>query len=444
MNAWRVLGAMGCLLATWAPGWAQTWELAEPVQPGDCLQIEIKMDLHGEMRLDQNGTTIPMSLKAEAVHAFPERIMVAGKDNQIDKTVRLYDRAQAKITVGQDVSQRKLRPERKLMVVQRTKEKHLVYSPSGPLYREELDLTSEQFDTLSVIGLLPGKAVKINETWKLPNPVVQALCSFEGLTEHKLEGKLLSVKDNVASIAISGTANGIDLGAQVKLTVDAVARYDVQAKHLTELEWKQKDDRDQGPVNPKTVVETTTVLKRQVIEQPTTLTDAALVSVPSGDTPPATMTQIDYGDGKGRFDLLHSRDWQMVSQTPEHLVLRLMDQGDFVAQATITPWTAAAEGQHLTATEFKGIMNATFGWEVEKELQAGEVPQPEGTKRWVYRFSAMGKLDGLPVLQNFYLIASPKGEQVVVVFTLNPKQADKLGARDLSLVGSLNVPSENK
>jgi len=444
MNAWRVLGAVGYLLATWAPGWGQTWELAEPVQAGDCFLVQLEMKLKGEMHLDQNGTKIPMPLEAEAVHAYPERIMVVGKDNLVDKTVRLYDKARAKITVGKDVSERKLRPERKLMVVQRTKEKHLVYSPSGALLRAELDLTSDQFDTLSVTGLLPGKAVKINDTWKLASPVVQALCGFEGLIEHKLEGKLLSVKDNVAVLSITGTASGIDLGAQVSLSVEAIAKYDVQGKHLTDLEWKQKDERKQGPVSPNTVVQTTTVLKRQAIEQPGTLSDAALVSVPPDDPPPPAMTLIDYGDAKGRYDLLHSRDWQLVGQTADHLVLRLMDQGDFVAQVTITPWTPAGEGQHLTAEEFKAVMNDTPGWEVEKELQASEVPQAEGTKRWVYRFSALGKLDDVAVLQNFYLIASPKGEQMVVVFTLSPKQADKLGARDLSLVGSLNVPSEEK
>jgi hypothetical protein len=432
------------LLAAGVPGWAQTCELAEPVQAGDCFQIQLNMKLKGEMRINQNGNPTPMPLEAEAVHAYPERAMVVGKDNLIDKTVRLYDQAQAKITVGKDSSERKLRPELKTVVVQRTKEKHLVYSPSGALFREELDLTSEQFDTLSVTGLLPGKAVQVNDTWKLASPVVQALCGFEGLTEHKLEGKLLSVKDNVAMISVTGTASGIDLGALVKLSVEATARFDVQGKHLTDLEWKQKDEREQGPVSPKTVVETTTVLKRQALEQqPATLTDAALVKVPSDDPPPVSMTQIEYHDGKGRFELLHGRDWQLVSQTAEHLVLRLMDRGDFVSQATITPWTPAAEGKHLTAAEFKSIMNDTPGWEMEQELQSAEVP-PEGGKSWVYRYSALGKLDGLAVLQNFYLVANKDGDQVVVAFTMTPKQADKLGARDLALVGSLEVPTKKK
>jgi hypothetical protein len=87
-------------------------------------------------------------------------------------------------------------------------------------------------------------------------------------------------------------------------------------------------------------------------------------------------------------------------------------------------------------------MAQTPGWEPEKELQASEVPVAEGL--WAYRLSVMGKLDGVAVLQNFFLVAAPGGEQVVVTITMTPKQADKLGARDLTLVGGLGVPAAKK
>ncbi len=48
------------------------------------------------------------------------------------------------------------------------------------------------------------------------------------------------------------------------------------------------------------------------------------------------------------------------------------------------------------------------------------------------------------MLQNFYLVAAPDGEQVVVAVTLTPKQAEKLGARDLALIGGIELPAANK
>jgi hypothetical protein len=82
------------------------------------------------------------------------------------------------------------------------------------------------------------------------------------------------------------------------------------------------------------------------------------------------------------------------------------------------------------------------GWEPEKELQAGEVPAENG--RWVYRYSTSGHTDGISAVQNCYLVATPEGEQMIVVFTMTPKQVDKLGARDLSLIGSLEIPASTK
>ena len=66
---------------------------------------------------------------------------------------------------------------------------------------------------------------------------------------------------------------------------------------------------------------------------------------------------------------------------------------------------------------------------------------PSEGGRWVYRISSLGTMDGVQVLQNFYLVAAPSGEQVVLAFTMTPKHAERLGTRDLSIAASLDFPS---
>ena len=177
---------------------------------------------------------------------------------------------------------------------------------------------------------------------------------------------------------------------------------------------------------------------RKVIELPAELNDVALVSVPRDATPAGPMVYLEYRDPKGRFNLIHPRDWHLTAFTGDHTVLRLLDRGDYVAQVTVTPWTKAKKGEHLTPEQFKTAMNGTSSWKPEKELQSGEIPAADG--KYVYRFSVQGQLDDVAVLQNFFLVAAPTGEQVVLTFTLPPKMADKLGARDLSMAASIEVP----
>jgi hypothetical protein len=103
---------------------------------------------------------------------------------------------------------------------------------------------------------------------------------------------------------------------------------------------------------------------------------------------------------------------------------------------TLTPWTKAEPGKHLSPEEFRQAMSETPGWQPEQEIQAGEVP---GNKdKYIYRISAVGQLEGSQVTQNFYLVVAPDGRQLVLVFTLTPKHVDRLGTKDLALVGGID------
>ena len=440
MLASRSLCALVSVLIAASAASAQTFTLAEDLKAGDCVRVRMDMRLEGEIRISRDGKQVPLSENATASHEFAERILIVDKAGLSEKSARRYATAKATITVGRDRSERALHAERGVVVAQHVKDQTVLYCPTTALSHEELEVL-EHLDTLALPGLLPEKAVKVEETWKIASTTVQSLCHFEGLTEQNLAGKLVEVKDDAAKITISGEASGIDLGAMVKSTIEATCRFDLKSKRLTRVEWKQKDEREQGPASPASMVHVTTTLQRAIIETPEALSDVALVSVPEGNAePPAHMTQVQLTDPKGRFDLTHSRDWTLVAQTDEHVILRLMERGDFVAQATITPWQPADKGKHMDPDKFREMMSQTPGWEMDKELQVGEVPAEGG--RWIYRVSALGQLDGSNVMQNFYLIAGPNGEQVVVVFTMTPKQAERLGSRDLSLAGSIDFPKK--
>lgn len=54
-----------------------------------------------------------------------------------------------------------------------------------------------------------------------------------------------------AHFRVMGKASGIDQGAQVKAVVEATGIFDFPSKTITELIWKQTEERDAGPVNPR-------------------------------------------------------------------------------------------------------------------------------------------------------------------------------------------------
>jgi hypothetical protein len=415
---------------------AQTYALTEAPQGGSYQHIQITTKLAGEIKLLQDGKTIRLKQSVSATHDFFERVLRAPGGNA-EKAARHYKTAQVTIAVADDRSERTLRPERSLLVAQRQGDRLMTYSPHGPLTREELDVT-EHLDTLALAGLLPGKDVSVGETWKLSNPVAAALCHLDALVSHDLNGKLEQVKEDVAQLTFTGSASGIEMGATVKLKVQATARFELKARRLVALEWQQSDEREQGPVSPAAASELTVQLTRAQVEPVNELNDFALVPVPTTPQPPEAMLQLAYRDPEGRYELTYGREWHLVGRTEQHLVLRLLDRGDFVAQATLTPWKKLAAGKHLDAERFKELIAQTPGWEQEKVLQDEEVPAPKDY--WIYRLAAEGQVEGLKALQYFYLIAGPQGDHLLVAFTMTPAQAQKLDTRDLNLVRSLRFP----
>jgi hypothetical protein len=301
-----------------------------------------------------------------------------------------------------------------------------------------MELTSEHFNTLALPGLLPGKQVKVGDTWPVSNDIAQLLCCFEGLSTQDLTCKLEEVNEGRARIAISGTATGIELGAFVKLTVQAGYVFDLAGQCIVRLDWRQKDERDQGPASPATTVETNTSLQRTRVSAPESLSDTALVSVPDGFETPMHMTQLLYQhDGQPNYRVHYNREWALTGQTRDHTVFRLMERGDFLVQATITPWDRARPGTHLSPAEFRMAMSKTPGWQQGEVVQEGEIPADKG--HWVYRIVAPGDMDGMRVVQNFFLVAAASGEQVVVVFTMAPTQTEKIGTRDLEFVRGIEI-----
>lgn len=420
---------------------AQAGPLAEATRPGDHFRYEIALKVEGKMKVDRDGRSEAIPLKAAARHEFFERVEAVDDRGGVGRAVRHYLAAASESEVGVERSHRELSADRRLIVAQRTAAGTVCFSPAGPMVRDELDLVAEHFDTLSLATILPGTDVTPGDTWPLPPATVQHLCLFDGLTRSDLTGKLYEVKDGVATFTITGTAEGVEKGATAKLTVTASGTFDVAGKRVRDLVWEQADERSQGPASPATEIRAVVTLKRTVLaEAPKELSADATAKVPADGKVPDLLTQLRYADAQGRYQFLYSRDWHVVGRTPDHLVLRLLDKGEFTAQATITAWRKADPGKHLAPEEFKKTIGRLPGWLPERVHADGEQPTEPG--RWLYRIVAAGKQDGLPVVQSFLMLAGPDGDQAAVTVLVPLERFDKLAARDLALANAIDFPEK--
>lgn len=426
---WLTLVATG--LGAYGPVSAQTYPLIETPTEGGSVRIRIDTELAGTLQVVRDGKPISIKLQAKNQHNFVQKVVSTDR-TAVRRVVRLYETAVARATVDGERTERTLAPDHRLILAQRTGESLACFALSGPLTRAELEVAGEHFETLHLIGLLPQKEVAVGASWKIENGPAQSLCLFDGLISTDLTAKFASVSGRSAVITVDGTAKGIENGAFATLAVSARVTFDLDAKRIVHVEWKQRDTREQGPVTPGATVESTTVLKREAVAvEPDELAKAR---VPAEDAVPGAIRYLLQREPKGRYQFLHDRDWHVVGQTDHHLVMRLLDRGDFVCQATIAPWKAAAAGKHLSPEEFEKLVAA--GWKMEQVLDRSEV----GTDgdRWVYRIAARGELEGVAVAQTFYVVATAAGEQMILTFTMKPANAARLGTRDVAVVNAID------
>lgn len=440
MVAWRIafnLAGWGlcCLALGTQPVLGQTYPLAESPRPDECFKLELTTSVKGAIIASSGDHTVELPMMVTNRIDVLLRTLVV-KDDRAVKTACYYPLARSTVSIRGETFRKVLSDERRLIVAQMLDGQMLHYSPKGPLTGDELDLVSDHFDVLNLSGLLPGTEVEIGQEWEPNKESVQALCSFDGLISHSLKGKLTEVKDGTAWLAITGKVSGIEAGALVNLTVTAKAGFDLLSNRITSVEWTHSDARDAGPVSPRLRLESTTKVERVLLKaEPKELSEVALVGVPK-EEPPMALRQVRFVDPRGRYKLLHDREWNIVSQSDDHVVMRLLDSGDFIAQATITAWRKSEPGKHLSPDQMKKLIADTPGWEMREIIEEGELPTDE-PGRWIYRVAGSGTNYGVEVVQNFVAIAGPEGDQVIVTIITKPANVGKVGTRDLALVQAI-------
>lgn len=431
--------AVFCGLVLVAPLFADGVKLSEQLKPGEHFSYELSLKLDGTMKLDRNGKTQNLPMSGEAGIKFVERVESPDAAGGAGKVVRHYTEAKATNNAGGEQRRVELSADRRLTVAVRAETETLHVCPAGPFTRDELDLVGDHFDTLALQLLLPNKEVKEGETWSVSDSGCQHALLFDGLAKNNLKGTLVSVKDGVATFSISGTAEGVEQAAGVKVSVTATGTYDVANGRITGLTWEQTDERAEGPVSPATDVKAKWTIKRTALaDEPKELNAEARAKVPA-EKIPAEMTRLRHAAGK--YTLTYPREWVTVANTPDHYVLRLLAGGEMTSQATVSVWKKAAKGEHSTAAEFKELIANVPGWEASQALADGEV---KADGKWVYRWSGKGKQDGADVVQTFYLVAAPSGEQFTVVFLNAPDKAAKLADREKEIVEGITFPAEKK
>ena len=410
------------------------YRLEEPVTDRRPFNVSIRMTVAGEVEFALgDGKSAKQPLEVEATVGYRERrLSGTGRDAQALRSLREYDKPQARIKIGERLNFNRLRSDRRTVVAQGRREGVLLYSPAGPMNALELELLEHPGDSLAALGLLPPRAVSAGEKWAPESWVIACLTRTEAVVRSELTCRLESVTDGSARVAFAGEIEGAILGAATEIEVDGTYHYDLQKKCLTRLELTQTERRSVGTVSPGISVTARIALDRAPTPVLGRLTDALADSIPLEPDDGLLSLHLDL---PGEMRITCDRTWKLFHQTEQVTVLRMLERGSLVCQCNISRIPAVAPGRHTPVDRFEGDIRIALGDKLREFEQAGEIPAEGG--RFLYRAMAVGESNGEPMHWIYYLCAAPDGRQVSFVFTLESDLLEQLAERDVELVRSL-------
>jgi hypothetical protein len=163
------------------------------------------------------------------------------------------------------------------------------------------------------------------------------------------------------------------------------------------------------------------------------LSDASIQGLPLNAELATTLLRFSsMHDG---FRFLHQRQWRVMVDRHDVTILRLVEQGDLIAQCNASKLPDLPAGQHVQLEAFQTDIQRALGSSFGQFVEASQAKTEQGLR--VLRAVASGVASELPVQWTYYHVSDEKGRQVALVFTTDAKFAERLAKADGTIVRSL-------
>jgi hypothetical protein len=454
-NALHIATSVAVAVLSMEPAIAlERYDLAEKPDDDRILDVAVSLNVSGTV-YPEAGADKGLKLVVDGKFAFNERRQPGmGRDARSLRSVRYYREAEASIheqslatkAAAERLSSFLLRDSLRLIVAGGQSDGIELFSPSGPLTVQELQLLKYPGDSLALLALLPDSKVEVAESWQPGDWVLPMLAGIEAAEKSKLSCRLESVDKGSAVITVSGEITGLALGVPAHVQITGRLNYDLDRRCLSRAELTQSEKRSIGTVSPGLDVSAKVTITRAINDQPARLTAKDLAGLPLDSNEASLLLLFDAPTWKLRF--FHDRQWHLRYQTADVAVLKLLKDGRPTAQCHVKKLPDAEPGKHVTEEQFQDDVRRTLGKDFQDFAGAERLKLRDDL--FIFRVVAVGSVQArnekkeptlIPMQWIYYLVANPEGRQVSFAFAVEPKLAEDLKNHDLSIVGGLEFLS---
>lgn len=406
------------------------------LSPAPFDRVEVTYDADGKLTVREGGKvqTVPLKVQANFVF-FERRPEVQQEGNSPGQPLRValrwYEKAEASGSVDQKPITSQLRSDRRLVALKSDSGESFLWSLSGPFTRSELDLLRPTVGTIALEDLLPPGRVQKGSKWKVPGHAVGMLVGFEGLASSDVEATLLEIVGDIARVELEGKAEGAAEAMSSSVSIKARYQFSLSQGRIIWFGMAYHERRDPGPIAPGVDVVTKLAITLRPEEQCSQLADLRLVEAALN---PRTEDLLLEEESPGRlWRLHHDRRWHLTAHTEQFSVFRYVDRGSYLAQCKIARAQRPQPG--MTLAQFQADIRDALGKQFHRFVHASELRSMAGTP--IYRVEAQGLVGDVPVMWIFYWVASPRGEAIVLSFTVEQSLYERFAEADKQFLDGL-------
>lgn len=406
--------------------------VAIQLDAGGCNLVRPKTD-DKEKTADQS---LPISVSAKV--GYDERRLTSGSADGVPETalaMRYYDEAGAVIKVDETGRSPRLSDDRRLIVLEQSQQRPLLYCPDGALSREQLDLVDIVGDTYSIDRLLPANPVGEGDSWANDATVMGPLLTLDTVAVCEVQSVLDGFNASFAKIRLAGVVHGTADGAVSQQEVRGVYLFDRRLRRVTRLNLAVREKRSIGGATPGLDAVAKVQIKVDPIEISAQLSDEAVAKLSSQGRMPTRDLQFE-APALG-FRVKHDRQWYVTAQSREAVTFRRVDAGDLVAQCTLTELAPKSAGRQTSLEQFQKDVTYSLGKSFGELVSARQWQNAAGL--YCYEVVVRGLVEELPVEWHYYLVAPESGHRVSVAVTIEKPMLERVANADRDLVESLQL-----
>lgn len=430
------------------PSWAEeTVRLKSSTEVDSLRRIGVSMDVGGHLLVNVKGKEERLPMKVKAVIRHQERILSLpgegatgpekGEASSRPHSVRYYDDIEADLTVDGKAIEPELREERRLVTVTAGAEKATLAGLYGPLSREELDLLQLPADPLTLDRLLPGdeKPRAVDATWKPDADTMGILLRLDAVGSTDVESKLYELTDELAKIEMKGTVHGALDGIATQIDLRARYYFDREQQQVTGLEMHFKEKRAISHTAPGVDVTARLKLHIKPLQTAPMLADDQLEGLASESR--IAIEPLEYMAKSGRLRFMHDRRWHVTQESGQRLTMRLVNDGELIAQCNLVEQKRMKEGNRVSMLEFQDDIKRVLGDKFGAIRRAKESMNTAGNI--VYEIQAEGRVADMPIEWVYYLVSARDGRRVSLVFTMEAELVERFENLDAGIIASLEL-----